>query len=138
VKTNNHDPTPARRRIATEEPFSISELLEATLENERRDPARLTVFMRVYAGCVHKRASAADRGANLLGELRRAYGFHVCELRNQPACTVDHASRMLDELRRTYETLALEERRQVRAFIGEISAARPSRLSAINDPRPVS
>jgi len=88
------------------------------------------VVIVAHAYRVHKTISAADREGHLLGELRRAYGVHVSELRNQPACTVDHASRMLDQLRRTYETLALEKRRQVQAFIREISAAMPSQGAA--------
>jgi hypothetical protein len=135
VKTTNLSPTPACRRIATEEAFSIPEVLEATQKNERTHPSRLIMPIMARACRVHKRAGAADRGGHLLSELRRAYGVHPCGLRNQPVCTVDQASRMLDQLRRTYETLAPEERRQVQAFIREISVAMPSRGAAVDSSR---
>jgi hypothetical protein len=134
VKTTNHNPTRAYRRIATEEALSISGCSKATCKDERPDPARLTTFMTAHACRIHKTAKAADREGYLLGELRRVYGVHICELRNQPACIADHASRMLDQLRRTYETLALGERRQVQAFIREISAAMPSQGAADVNP----
>jgi hypothetical protein len=47
VKTNNHDPTPARRRIATEEPFSISEFARSNAGERAPGPSS---FNRVYEG----------------------------------------------------------------------------------------
>jgi hypothetical protein len=44
----------------------------------------------------------------------------ACNVR-KPVCTAKHASQLLDELRRAYQALAPEERRQVKAFITELS-----------------
>jgi hypothetical protein len=43
-------------------------------------------------------------------------------------CTTGPASQFLDELRKSYQALAFEERKQVTAFISELSCAAVKRL----------